>query len=254
MAFPDDKPPFAVRPLVTGPSDVTRLHPLDPTAKGSRMADRLLAISEMSRAAGDECLVLGWVDMPFAEACCVCGVSAFMTLLIDEPSLAHAILEALTGIVIDYGVAQVKAGAHMVGAGDAAASMISPPMYREFALPYERRIAAAVHDAGGLMKLHVCGDTSALLDDMVRSDCDLYNVDHMVDFARARDVFTAAGRGYKGNLDPVADLLQATPEQCRERCLERLKLAAGTRFMLSAGCEIPAAVTDEVFRAFCDAP
>lgn len=253
MAYPEDKPPYAARPLVTGPSDLARLRRLDPTARGSRMADRLLAISEMSRAAGDECLVLGWVDMPFAEACSACGVSAFMTLLMDEPKLAHAILEALTAIVTDFGVAQVEAGAHMVGAGDAATSMISPAMYREFALPYERRIAAAVHDAGGLMKLHICGDTSALLEDMTRSDCDLYNVDHMVDFTRARDVFTAAGKSFKGNLDPVADMLQATPEQCRERCLDRLRRAAGTRFMLSAGCEIPAAVTDEVFRAFCEA-
>lgn len=254
MAYPEDKPPYAVRPLVTGRGDLPRLRRLDPTAKGSRMADRLKAIAEMSGAVGEECLVLGWVDMPFAEACSACGVSEFMMMLTDAPGLAHAILEALTLTVIDFGVAQAKAGAHLVGAGDAAASMISPQMYREFALPYERRIAEAVHEAGGLMKLHICGNTSALLEDMVRSECDLFNVDHMVDFEKARDVFTAAGKSYKGNLDPVADMLQASPEQCRERCLDRLAKAAGTRFMLSAGCEIPAGVTDEVFQAFCDAP
>jgi len=142
----------------------------------------------------------------------------------------------------------------MIGAGDAAASLISPATYREFALPYGQQIAAAVHDAGGLLKLHICGNTSALLGDMAQSGGDLFTVDPMVGFETARDAYTAVGKCYKGSLDPVSDLLQATPEQCHERALDRLRLAQGTRFMLSAGCEIPAAVPDEVLRAFCDAP
>ena len=33
-----------------------------------------------------------------------------------------------------------------------------------------------------------------------------------------------------------------------------MHLAEGARYMLSAGCEIPAETPDEVFRAFCEAP
>jgi MtaA/CmuA family methyltransferase len=254
MAFPDDKPPFALKPLISSESDLAGLPHPDPARAGTRMADRVAALDEMCRTAGEECLVVGWVDMPFAEACSVCGVSGFMLMLVLEPLVAHRILEFLTGLVIEFALAQVEVGAPMIGAGDAAASLISPAMYREFALPYEQRVAAAVHDGGDLVKLHICGNTSGLLEDMVRSGCDLFNVDHMVDFEKARDVYTAAGKCYKGNLDPVADALHASPEECQARCLERLRLAEGTRFMLSAGCEIPAGVPDEVLRAFCDAP
>ena len=254
MAFPESKPPYALKPLITDEAGLARLPRPDPAHPGSRMADRVAAVGELSRAAGDECLVVGWVDMPFAEACSACGLSEFMLMLVLEPLLAHKILDFLTGIVIDFALPQVEAGASMIGAGDATASLISPTMYREFALPYERQVAAAVHEAGGLIKLHICGNTSYLLEDMAPSGCDLFNVDHMVDFARARDIYTTAGKCYKGNLNPVTDLLQATPDQCREQAIERLRLAEGTRFMLSAGCEIPAAVSDEVFRAFCDAP
>ena len=254
MIFPEDTPPFAARPLVREDADLDRLVRPDPVRPGSRMADRVQAAREMAHAVGDTCLVLGWVDMPFAEACSVCGVSQFLLLLSDRPALAHRLLEFLTEIVIAFSLAQLEAGALMVGAGDAAASLISPSMYREFALPYEQRVCAAIHARNGLVKLHICGNTGRLLDDMIHSGADLFNVDHLVDFSSACETYGAAGKCFKGNLNPVADMLQATPEQCQQLAHERLRTAAGKAYMLSAGCEVPAAVTDEVFRAFCQSP
>ncbi len=252
MVYPIDKPPHLARPLVAGRSDLERLGHPDPTGRNGRMADRVRGTREMVQAAGEECLVLGWVDMPFAEACSVCGVSEFMLMMYDDAALAHAVLEFLTGIVIDFAEAQLAAGAPMIGAGDAAASLISPELYREFVLPYEQRVCDAVHADGGLLKLHICGNTTALLPDMVRTGADLFNVDHLVDFTRAVQVYGAAQKCFKGNLNPVADLLQASPQQCRERVLQRLSAARGSRYMLSAGCEVPGETSDAVFRAFCE--
>jgi len=254
MAFPENQPPHLLRSLVTSAADLDRLGRPDPLRRGSRMADRTQAVREMVKAVGQECLVLGWVDMPFAEACSVCGVQEFMVLMMDEPELAHRLLDFLTPLVIDFSLAQVQAGAPMIGAGDAAASLISPGRFREFALPYEQRVCRAVHDAGGLVKLHICGNTNALLQDMVQSGADLFNVDHLVSLYRAVGVYGRAGKCFKGNLNPVTDMLQATPEQCRRRAKECLLTAHGHRFMLSAGCEVPAGVSDEVFGAFCGAP
>ena len=208
----------------------------------------------MADAIGDECLVLGWVDMPFAEACSICGVSEFMLLLVDDPPLAHALLDFLAGIVIEFGLAQFRAGAPMIGAGDAAASLIAPGQYREFALPYEQRVVEAIHAQGGLVKLHICGNTAHLLPDMVRSGADLFNVDHLVDFQTACGLYSRENLCFKGNLNPVAELMQSTPGACKKTCLDRLQMAAGLRYMLSPGCEVPAETSDEVFSAFCAAP
>jgi len=254
MIFPDDKPPFAAVPLVRTDSDFKKLGHPDPSDKGSRMADRVLGTRTMVDAVGEECLVLGWVDMPFAEACSMCGVTEFMIMLVDNPSRAHGILNFLTDIVINFSLAQLATGAPMIGAGDAAASLISPDQYREFTLPYERKVIEAVHTAGGLVKLHICGNTTHLLEAMVESEADLFNVDHLVDFQTACAVYGQKGFCFKGNINPVADMLQATPEECRTKCLERLKAAASLRFMLSPGCEVPGETPDEVFKAFCNAP
>ncbi len=254
MEYPEMAPPRLTRPLVRNEADLKRLGRPDPLGKGSRMADRVAGVRGIARAAGEECLVLGWVEMPFAEACAICGISDFMMLLHDDPELAHRVLEFVTPLEIDFAIAQIEAGAPMIGAGDAAASLISPKMYREFALPYEQRVCEAVRRRGGMVKLHICGNTNQLLEDMALCGADLFNVDHMVDLGRAADVYGRAGKCFKGNLNPVSDMLQSTPDRCRRRALECIEIAAGRRYMLSAGCEVPAGVTDETFQAFCGAP
>jgi MtaA/CmuA family methyltransferase len=251
MAYPDDKPPYAKNHLIQGEADLLKLGRPDPTARGSRMADRLLGVRTLARAAGGDCLVVGWVDMPFAEACSLVGLTEFMLLLVDQPELAHRILDWITVRVIDFSLAQVEAGAPLIGAGDAAASLVSADQYREFVLPYEQRVSAAIHAAGGLVKLHICGQTTHLLDDMVKSGADLSNVDHLVPFEKACEVYGRSGLCFKGNLDPVSEMMQSTPEACAKRCRELVRRARGLRFMLSPGCEVPAATSDAVFMAFC---
>ncbi len=126
IVFPEQQPPHLERPLVTCAADVVKLGRPDPARVGSRMADRVKGVADMVRDVGHECLVLGWVDMPFAEACSACGVQDFMMLLWEYPDLAHRLLDHLTGCVIDFALAQLAVGAPMVGCGDAAASLVPP--------------------------------------------------------------------------------------------------------------------------------
>ncbi|MCP4165434.1 MAG: hypothetical protein GY759_06020 [Chloroflexi bacterium] len=254
MLYPEDKPPYLSQPIVTSKADLDQLTRPDPTAPRSRMGDRALAVESMAKAVKGEVAVLGWVDMPFAEACSLSGVAGFMMIMMDAPDLAHCMLDFISECVIDFALIQIEAGADMIGAGDAASSLISASMFREFALPYEQRVCNAIHQAGKPVKLHICGQTSHLLADMVRSGADLFNVDHLVSLAQARDVYNVHGKCFKGNLDPVSAILESTPERCQQAALDCIRLAEGTRYMLSAGCEIPAETPHEIFRAFCAAP
>jgi MtaA/CmuA family methyltransferase len=253
MVFPEETPPHLGRPLVAGAADIGRLRRPDPLAPHSRMADRVAAAEELARSVGDSLLVLGWVDMPFAEACSACGVPEFMMMLYDDPAAAHALLDFLADVTIDFALAQLAVGVPMIGAGDASASLISEGFFREFALPYEKRVVDAVHAAGGLAKLHICGRTAHLIPDMIRSGADLFNVDHLVPFDEALRGYGGAELAFKGNMDPVGDFLQSTPEDCARIARGLIDRAEGSRYMLSAGCEIPPDTDEEVFRAFCEA-
>ncbi len=254
VAFFPDKPPAARRALIESAADLARV-------KGrrdrifdadSRASDRTNAVRAMVRALGGTHLVLGWIDLPFAEACSMCGVQNFLMMLYDDPELAHAILDFLRPLVTDFAKMQICAGAPMIGAGNAAASLLSPALYAEFAQPYDRAVFDTIHAEGALCKLHICGDTRAILGGMRDTGADLISIDNMVSVERAKAAL-GPDVAFKGNLDPVRDVYMAAPDEARAKALALLSETKGYRYILSPGCEVPADTPDETFLALAQA-
>ena len=235
VEFPDDDLPVSRTPLITEPADLGRVRfPL--SEFGPRMTDRLEAIRCLREAVGDAVPVMGWVEGALAEAADLRGMTHVMMDLLANPGWLKELLERCVEVGISFANAQVDAGAHVIGLGDAVASQISPAMYRDFALPYERRIFDAVHAKGGIARLHICGNTTHLLKDMAASGADIVDVDWMVDLRRAADAIQPAV--ICGNIDPVGVLLQGTPGQVREGVLANAAAGRG-RWISAAGCEVP---------------
>jgi MtaA/CmuA family methyltransferase len=236
VEFPEDNLPMRRAPLLAEPADLGKLKPPDPST-GRRMSDRLAAVRYLQEQVGGEVPVMGWVEGALAEAADLRGDTALMLDLYDRPEWLHGLLEICTEVAIAFTRAQIEAGADIIGLGDAIASQISLKMYQEFALPYEQRIFAAVHEMGALARLHICGDTTHLLPLMAQSGADIIDLDWMVDIRLAAETLG----DYPvicGNFDPVAIMLQGTPEQVREATLYCLRWG-GKRMISGAGCEIP---------------
>src|SRR3982750_3932588 len=64
-----------------------------------------------------------------------------------EPELAHALLQKITDITIDYLKAQVRAGADVVQVFDSWAGSLSPGDFKTYAQPYLLQITDAVKDS-----------------------------------------------------------------------------------------------------------
>ena len=132
------------------------------------MSDRLEAVRHFREQAGGQIPVMGWVEGALAEAVDLAG-SHLLTDLYDRPAWVRELLEMCTEVAIAFAKAQIAAGADIIGLGDAIASQVSPKSYRQFALPYEQRIFAAVHEMGALTRLHICGNTTRILADMAKA-------------------------------------------------------------------------------------
>ncbi|HEY0356833.1 MAG TPA: uroporphyrinogen decarboxylase, partial [Flavisolibacter sp.] len=63
-----------------------------------------------------------------------------------QPALAHALLQKITDITIDYLIAQTKAGADTVQVFDSWAGSLSPEDFKTYAQPYLVQIADALKD------------------------------------------------------------------------------------------------------------
>jgi MtaA/CmuA family methyltransferase len=220
--FPHDDLPIAKEPLLANINDLKKLKSPNPET-GRRMSDRLEAISYLRERMGGQVPIMGWVEGALAEAADLRGMLNLMKDLTLRPEWVEDLLEQVVSVEIEFARAQIEAGADIIGLGDAVASQISPKMYQEFALPYEKRIFDAVHQSGVITRLHICGNTTHILEDMAASGADIVDIDWMVDINQAREVF-AGQAALCGNFDPVSVMLQGTPDDvsravlaCQER-------------------------------------
>jgi MtaA/CmuA family methyltransferase len=247
IAFPFDGLPLSRGPLLADPSDLSALRTPDP-GSGRRMSDRLEAIRMFREQLGGEIPIMGWVEGALAEAADLRGVPSLLADLYDRPEWVEELLERCVGVAIAFAQAQVEAGADIIGLGDSVASLVSPKMYRRYALPYERRVFDAVRAAGAVARLHICGNTSRIVPDMAETGADIIDLDWMVDFGAAARVYGEDGPAVCGNFDPTAVMLQGSPQDVRRAVLECLR-AGGSRCISAAGCEIPDGTPHENLRA-----
>jgi uroporphyrinogen decarboxylase len=175
-----------------------------------------------------------------------------MVELLDPSNHAHAhrLLEWCTEAVTQFIRLMAETGVHMTSNGDSWSSpdLVSPKLYREFALPYERRIVEAAQECGMPYFLHICGKTDRILPDMVSTGADGLELDYKTDVQLAHD--TMLGKmTFIGNLDPSGVLAAGTPDEVGQKTEELKRVFADTpRFILNAGCAIPANTPPENIR------
>lgn len=233
------------------PEELAALHPFDPTAF-PRTRDRLEAVGALAAAVRDTHSVSGWVEGPIAEYVDLRGLQDACMDLVDAPELFHQAAGPILEVAIAFARAQLAAGADFIGIGDAAASVLGPELYAAHVLPHERRLIAAIHEAGGRVKLHICGNITALLPHIRGLGADVLDLDTPVSIAHARAVL-GPGQCLAGNFCPTSVLLRGTPQTVRaaaEACIGE-GTVAGSRFVLQPGCEVPPGTPEANIRAFC---
>jgi uroporphyrinogen decarboxylase len=240
--------PILIQPALDKFEQVFDLEVPDPYKDG-RMPVILEAIERIHSRVGDEVCIRVPGTGPFSMASSLVGVERFLM----EMALVHSgkgetnqeavkrMLDLTTNALIRFGLAELKAGAHLLQCGDSLAStnVISPEMYRIWVLPKHKQIFQAWKEAGALTLLHICGDTTRILDLLAQTGADIIAIDHAVDLRLAKQRI-----GKKvcliGNIDPVRTMLfssVADVEQAAHACLEASALGGG--YILGTGCEVP---------------
>jgi uroporphyrinogen decarboxylase len=242
VEWPEDSLPVRRAIRLQTPEDAGRLRLVAPQ-DGRRMSDRLAAVCLLRERVGDDVAVMGWVEGAFALASVLRGDTNLLLDIHDRPEWLKELLDRLVEVGVAFARAQVAAGAHVIGLGDSMGSLVSPKQYREFVLPYEQQVFAAVAEAGAIPRLHICGDTNHLLADMARSGAAIVDLDWMVDLARAASVFGPTGPAPCGNFDPVSVMLQGTPDDVAS-AVRACAAAGGPRLFSAAGCEVPDGTPD----------
>jgi uroporphyrinogen decarboxylase len=165
--------------------------------------------------------LIGFSGSPWTLACYMVegggsrDFARIKAMAFDDPQSLHRLLAVATDAVIAYLAAQRAAGAQALQVFDTWGGVLSPAMYREFSLPYLRRIARELERGAGADRapLILFGKgTAAYLGELADTGAEAVGVDWLVELGEAAR--RTGGRvAVQGNLDPTT--LYGSPEAIR---------------------------------------
>lgn len=241
--------PSLEKPPLSNINEVFDLEVPDPHTDG-RMPVMLEAIRLAKQAVGDEVAVRSPGTGPFALASYLIGTQEWLMEIAmieagmeeaNEKAVLHA-LELTTEALTRFGIACWDAGADILHNGDSLAScnVISPNTYRRYAYPSQVKVFSAWAEHGITRKLlHICGDSTRVLDDYANTGADMVEIDDAVNMAVAKEKI-GDRTVLVGNVHTVVELLQGTPDSvaaAAQRCID--EAGPGGGFLLGSGCIVP---------------
>ncbi|MCE5271212.1 uroporphyrinogen decarboxylase family protein [bacterium] len=216
----------------------------------------LEAVARLKEHFRGEVYVRGNCDQAaFALASMLRGMQSWLVDLLggEDAALEH-LLRWCSAVTCQFLRLMAATGADMLSNGDSPAGpeLVSPDMYARYALPYEKEAVEVTHGCGLPYTLHICGDTGPILELMPRTGCDALELDYKTDPVRAHDILKDSVT-FIGNLDPSGVLALGTPEDVRREAARLIELFSDTpRFILNAGCAIPAGTPAANIRALVE--
>lgn len=213
-----------------------------------RMATNLESLALIARSF-DKPLAIS-VQGPFTLAVEMVGATDVCRGIIRHPEFIHEVLAFTNRVVRDYSVACVDAGVKLICVSEPSAVILSPEWFEELVGSYLRRLFGHL---SAWRVLHVCGNTTHLLPQMLATGAEGLSLDQLVDIPGIahevpNDVVLI------GNVDPVGVMLEKTPEQISEVVLRMLAaMGSHPNYLFSFGCDLAPDTPPENIRAAMEA-
>jgi len=240
-------PPSVDDHLIDTEEDLDKVYPVDILRDG-RVQAFLETMKLMS--AHFKIPAAGYVIGPFTLASQLMGASQAAKAVIKKPDFLERVLAFTTHVIGNYARALVEAGASMICVLEPSSMMLSPVQFERFSGQFLTRLYSKF-DANPI--LHICGDTTHLIDAMVGTGAEGLSLDSMVDFPVVIDQIPEEVV-LIGNINPVEIMLLAEPAEVYARTRQLVEAMAGRpNFILSTGCDLPEDTPFENLDAFMSA-
>lgn len=250
-AYPEDDLPILSRPKWRSLDEVPKrltevgIPNLEFPDSQCRFGVYFDAIDYAYEAIGDRVPILAYIPAPFTTAQQLVEPETFLLGMMESPELVNRLLRYALAAVVSFSQKVIRQGALPILVDPlASGSVLSPNQYQEFALPFEKAVIDFWHRYDLDVVLHICGDTSRIINLMPETGADLISVDRI----QLEEALKVAGERVRivGNFD-TSDLLLGTTKEIAER-VERMVLLGKTcprGYVAATGCEVPLATPRE---------
>ena len=153
-------------------------------------------------------------------------------MIFQSPGLYASLMEKVTQTIVKYLEAQMKAGVQVVQLFDTWAGIFSPQDYKDYVLPYIKRVIKEIKDwqstelAESVPIIYFVGECGGLLEEIKTCGADVIGIDWRINMD---DSIKRLGNNIsvQGNLDPCA--LFQPREKIQGRVKDILNMAVSAR-------------------------
>ncbi len=254
VRFSENEVPTVIGALVSDEDEAETLSV--PAVGAGRTGLYIEAIRKACTLIQDRPVFAGVIG-PYSLAGRLLDVSEIMVLCYEEPDMVHVMLRKATDFLIKYIRAYRDVGANGVVVAEPLAGLLSPGLMEEFAAPYMKEIVDAVQTEEFAVIYHNCGNAVPMLTKEILScGAMAYHFGNAVSMRTMLEKMPSDVL-VMGNIDPVGELRNGTPESVYHKTTELLReCSVFPNFVISTGCDVPPMAKweniDAFFRAVSD--
>lgn len=195
------------------------------------------------------------VGGPITTAQLMTGSSEFLTYIAEDPDYAKEVIEVALDVVKNVCRNMFEAGMDACNILDPfnSSDILPPEVYREFGLPYQKRLFAYIkEELGAPAFTHTCTFTQPIWRDIADNGCLNFNGDMYPGMDQAKRVI-GGEISLMGTLSPFSTLMHGTPEDVANE-VKKLAAEVGYNggFVCMPGCDIDWTIPDENMHAMID--
>ena len=213
-----------------------------------RIQNRVTSVKLLSEMIGGSQCIVGWIEAPFAEICCLFDLVNVLKLCRyeDWDKKIKKLIQRIIPIQKEFAKLQIEAGADIIGAGDSAISQIGPRRYELCCLNATRDLFQYIQKDVPVL-YHICGDNSTVDKegrDMLKlvssTNAAILDLDYQVSLRKAKEKLQAKNC-IRGNTN--TQILGSSSYSINDVIKEVEKTIRDGKpkghYMYAAGCEWP---------------
>lgn len=179
------------------------------------------------------------INGPWSLACELRGAENLLLDTYDDPEFVHSLLEFCTQVVNTFGAAVSETGVGIsLSEAPSSCSLISPKIYREFILPYHKRVVEFFKQQRKGITIHVCGYIDPIMEMLLSTGAAAISMDAPSSLARMLSLADETSV-IIGNV-ATSLFLDGTKEAIQQAVRDCLETADGHKaYILASGCELP---------------
>ena len=178
--------PRVVDYIIKSVSELNKLPPMDLSSGRAKIV--LDAIALLKEQCPDV-PVVGNLTGPISTAASLMEPMVFYRELRKKNAEAHAYMDFVTEQLLNFGLAQIKAGADVIAISDPSGTgeILGPKYFAEFAVPCLNRLVERFRQEGAGTIVHICGQMSPVYPQVAEICSDALSFDAIVSMKEARE-------------------------------------------------------------------